>query len=241
MRLISRITAIAALSILAGSLFAATTVPNVFVNGTVADADEVNENFEALANAIDSIPAGPEGPPGPQGVPGPQGIPGPYGPKSWVQLYDRNYTNELTANGYVNLSNAGVNAYYSSGGFSMTSEHSVTNDTLVFPGPGKFMVNIQVNTSFLLPLPAPAFGTPFQILFVIRDGNGIDVSDMVHYGIVPNDENALIGATLTRNVVIGDMVSAPKLSIRLDNFNYALAFLNQLSVFNVVIHAQQLE
>ena len=59
-----RMAAIAALSLVAGSLFAATTVPNTFVNGTVADADEVNANFEALAKAIDNIPAGPKGPAG---------------------------------------------------------------------------------------------------------------------------------------------------------------------------------
>lgn len=72
---------------------AQTSVPNVFRNGTPADANEVNENFEALAEAIDEAaqgqvgregPQGPEGPPGAEGAagpPGPEGPPGPSGPQ----------------------------------------------------------------------------------------------------------------------------------------------------------------
>ena len=56
------------------------TLPNVFVNGTPADAEEVNENFNALSTAIDNIPEGPQGPSGPQGTMGLPGLPGPAGP-----------------------------------------------------------------------------------------------------------------------------------------------------------------
>ena len=81
---------------------AQTTVPHEFKNGEVADADEVNENFQALAGAIDAIPAGeqgPAGPPGPTGVqgppgpqgelgpPGPQGEPGPQGPPGPIVVH----------------------------------------------------------------------------------------------------------------------------------------------------------
>lgn len=59
------------------SAAAQTTVPNVFQNGTPANANAVNQNFDALADAIDNIPAGPMGPPGP---PGPMGAPGAAGP-----------------------------------------------------------------------------------------------------------------------------------------------------------------
>ena len=65
------------------STYAQTTVPNIFSNGTPADADEVNENFQALGQAIDNIPSGPPGPvgpPGPAGVEGPAGPAGPPGP-----------------------------------------------------------------------------------------------------------------------------------------------------------------
>lgn len=48
--------------------FAQTSVPNIFENGTQANADEVNENFAALADAIDNVPAGPAGPTGPAGL-----------------------------------------------------------------------------------------------------------------------------------------------------------------------------
>ena len=52
-------------------------VPHQFSNGSVADADQVNANFQELADRISDIPAGPEGP---QGSVGPQGAQGPVGP-----------------------------------------------------------------------------------------------------------------------------------------------------------------
>ncbi|MFL3654844.1 MAG: hypothetical protein ACJ04P_07185, partial [Halioglobus sp.] len=60
-------------------VYAETRVPNTFVNGTPADAEEVNENFDALENAINSIPVGPVGAPGPQGIAGGQGLQGSAG------------------------------------------------------------------------------------------------------------------------------------------------------------------
>ncbi len=56
------------------------TVPNVFANGKVADADEVNENFKALADGINGVSAGEKGADGAPGVPGPAGAPGATGP-----------------------------------------------------------------------------------------------------------------------------------------------------------------
>ena len=62
-------------AIYSASSFAA-PVPHTFSNGQPADANQVNENFQELANRIDAIPEGPQGPAGPQG---PQGIPGENG------------------------------------------------------------------------------------------------------------------------------------------------------------------
>ena len=53
-----------------------TQVPNTFGAGQPARASEVNENFQALATAVDTAVTGPQGPEGPQG---PQGIPGASG------------------------------------------------------------------------------------------------------------------------------------------------------------------
>lgn len=64
MRFYFRISVLVLALVVAGTALAATTVPNTFTNGTVADADEVNENFNALSTAIDNIPAGPAGPAG---------------------------------------------------------------------------------------------------------------------------------------------------------------------------------
>lgn len=57
------------------------TLPNTFVNGKPANADEVNANFEALADAINGTPAGPAGPIGPEGPKGEMGLEGPIGPE----------------------------------------------------------------------------------------------------------------------------------------------------------------
>ena len=57
---------------------AQTDVPHTFKSGDVIEAQKFNDNFDALAEAIDGIPAGPQGPVGPQG---PQGETGPAGPK----------------------------------------------------------------------------------------------------------------------------------------------------------------
>ena len=56
------------------------TVPNVFANGKVADADEVNENFKALADGINGVSAGEKGADGAPGATGPAGTPGATGP-----------------------------------------------------------------------------------------------------------------------------------------------------------------
>jgi len=50
-------------------------VPNIFSNGAVADADDVNQNFTHLDDRITniSLTPGPTGPAGPQGLPGVNG------------------------------------------------------------------------------------------------------------------------------------------------------------------------
>lgn len=61
----------------------AVVLPHTFTNGTPANADEVNANFDALATAVGNVPAGPAGPAGaagPQGPAGPAGAAGPAGP-----------------------------------------------------------------------------------------------------------------------------------------------------------------
>jgi len=58
---------------------AQTNLPHKFSNGTVIDANEVNNNFETLREAIDNVIIGPQGPVGPQGPTGENGKDGPQG------------------------------------------------------------------------------------------------------------------------------------------------------------------
>ena len=59
--------------------YAAPAVQHIFSNGQPADASQVNENFQELADRIDAIPAGPQGPQGEQGLPGERGETGQQG------------------------------------------------------------------------------------------------------------------------------------------------------------------
>lgn len=74
------VIALAIFVVPAVALTATGALPFTFSNGTPADADEVNANFEALETQIANIPAGPEGPQGPAGPQGPSGAVGPVGP-----------------------------------------------------------------------------------------------------------------------------------------------------------------
>lgn len=197
----------------------ATSLPYTFSNGTVADADEVNANFSALADAIDAKPSG---------------------PAQWLQLFDRNFTNELSTTGPLNLSNAGIDANFTTGGFSLGT-NTVTNDTLTFPEAGHYLVTLQLKTSFLLPLSPPTFGSTYQILFNIVDGSNTTLNSLVVHGMIPNDPNAILQHTLSTSFIVRDPSNPPVLRVLLSNFNFSLAFENKLGVYDIILVAQKWE
>ncbi len=85
------------LAAVASTAYAQTQVPNTFNNGGVIEAEEFNENFDALESAIDGIPAGPQGPAGPagaQGPAGPAGAQGPAGPQGPAGVTDLGCTTD---------------------------------------------------------------------------------------------------------------------------------------------------
>lgn len=106
------IAVFAGISFLVGVSQAQTQVPNDLQAGQPARAAEVNENFNALEEAINQnttaisqIPVGPEGPegpqgpmgpPGPQGVQGPQGEAGPQGPEGPQGAPGADLSNEVS-------------------------------------------------------------------------------------------------------------------------------------------------
>ena len=67
-------------AILGGSGYvqAETTVPHVLKDGAIT-ADRLNDNFNAVTDALNEVPAGPPGPQGTVGPAGPQGFAGPQG------------------------------------------------------------------------------------------------------------------------------------------------------------------
>lgn len=184
---------------------------------------------------------GPRGPIGATGATGPQGPQGPLAPQSFVQLFDRNYTNELTENGNLNLSNEGINPVYSTGEYTLSTT-TVTNDTLNLPEPGLYHISISLRASFLQPVdPGDTFGTPFQILFSILNEDNANVSNLNYMGIISKDEDATIEAQLSTEFLYNATGASPSLKIALSNFNFALAFEGKLSVFDIIFIVQKWE
>lgn len=184
---------------------------------------------------------GPMGDTGPTGYTGPTGDTGPTGagaPQNFVQLFDRNFTNELTANGPLNLSNAGINPLYTTGEYSLSTT-TVTNDTLNLDGPGTYHIEISLRASFLLPLTPPAFGSTYQILFNILDESSSSINSLVYNGIIPNDPNAVLDNALTIQFLWNTSAVSPSLRIVLSNFDFNLAFQNTLSVFDIIFIVQK--
>ncbi|MGL4737301.1 MAG: hypothetical protein ACRCW2_07560, partial [Cellulosilyticaceae bacterium] len=171
---------------------------------------------------------------------GPTGPTGPLAPQSFVQLRDRNYTNELSTVGPLNLSNMGINPIYSTGEYSLSTT-TVTNDTLHLPLPGLYLITLSLRASFLLSDPPPAFGSVYQMLFVIQDESNTTVQSLNYNGMIPNDPNAVLETQLTTTFLYNATGAAPTLKVLLDNFNFSVAFMKQLSVFDIIFIVEKWE
>jgi hypothetical protein len=197
---------------------------------------------------------GPAGPQGPQGATGPQGIQGPAGPQgstgptgplapqSFVQLFDRNFTNEIISNNtFLNLSNSGINPLYTTGGYSLSTT-TVTNDTLNLPGPGIYHIDVSLKVSFLFTAPPPTFGSSYQILFNIANESNFVLNSLVYEGIVPSDADAAIAETLLSLSFLNNTAAPnPALKILLSNFNFNFAFEGTLSAYDIILVVQKWE
>lgn len=187
-------------------------------------------------------PQGIQGQIGPKGDTGAQGPPGPLAPQSFLQLYDRNYTNEVTAlNTPLNLSNEGINPRYTTGGYSLTAT-TVKNDTLHLPEPGLYQISVSLTASFLYANPAPAFGQSYQILFGLFNEADVQLVSLVYEGMVPQDADKAIAETmLSKSFLYGTDAAAAAFKMRLLNFDFDLAFEKQLGVFDLILVVQKWE
>jgi len=85
--------------LLSASAFAASPVQHIFSNGQPADANQVNENFQELADRIEEIPVGPQGP---QGDPGEKGDPGADVVEIMLDSYRHNFSAKTFSISYNN-------------------------------------------------------------------------------------------------------------------------------------------
>lgn len=187
-------------------------------------------------------PEGPKGETGAQGETGPegpQGVPGPLAPQSFVQLYDRNYANEITENGVpLNLSDSGINPLYTTGDYTL-STNKIKNDTLNLPGPGIYHIDVSLDVSFLYDTSAPRL-ISYQLLFGVYDERDSNLTELVYEGIIPeNNKEAIAEALLSRSFLYNTDSTSPGLRIRLDNFNFGYAFEKQLGVERLILVVQK--
>ena len=186
-------------------------------------------------------PQGAQGVQGPQGPQGPQGAQGARYPSSWIQLYDKTFTNECTENGYLNLSNEGIDPNYTTGGYRLETK-TVTNDTLVFPEPGHYLVLIHFDASFFQTTTNPSPGASYQIFFSVLDQRtNQPLTDINYVGLLPLDTVSLCSATLTSNLMVYNPNEAPKIGIFLHHFPFNYASENRLNIENLKIHVQKLD
>lgn len=175
---------------------------------------------------------------GPRGPRGPQG---PAGAQSWVQLFDRNFTNEIFNDSYLNLSNTGISESFTTGGYTLSSTQGVTNDTLTFNGPGHYLVQVNLKTSFLYPVTPQPVGNTYQILFEVVDENNVPYCSMVYYGIIPANQESVVQVDLSNSFIAYNGATSPQLKIRLSNFNFGIAFEEKLSAYSIAIQVQKLD
>lgn len=191
-----------------------------------------------------SGPRGPQGPIGPQGSQGPCGPPGPPGdccPPPFVQLFDRNFTNSLTGNTVLNLSNEGINPVYTNGGYTLTTT-SVTNDTLNLPGPGLYKIYISLRASFLQPIePGDTFGLQYQTIFNLLDESNQIILPLSLNNIIPKDPNEVLDIQILNQFLYDATGLAPQLKLVLSNFDFSLAFENKLNVYDIILIVQKFD
>ena len=175
---------------------------------------------------------GPRGPPGLEGQEGPQG---PLAPQVWIQLYDRNYINEISSDmSFLNLSNDGINPIYTTGGFELTTT-TTTNDTLILKNNGYWDINISFKYGF--DYATPTFGDSFTPVFEVLLDNNVfytfSNTDSIHNG------NTFL-KTISSNFLLFSNNKKPKLKIRfVDGFNFSYSEDNTLKVFDIIINIQK--
>ena len=116
------------LSVSGGVWAAGDPVPHQFSNGTPADANQVNQNFQELADRISEISASTQGPAGPQGE---QGPPGPGKPAYNYLDYSHNFSSKTFERSIDGILKSTETRTYdrSTPGTLVVHRHAISNST----------------------------------------------------------------------------------------------------------------
>ena len=183
---------------------------------------------------------GPTGPTGPMGVAGLRGPTGPEAPASWVRVYDPATSNIFTSNGSaITLSAAPIDPAFSTGGYSLTSTGGRPNDTLLFPEPGCYLVQISLRIYFPFPNDIP-ISTIYNFSFSFYDGSSSNYPSMFHQNYVLNQVASNDTSTLTSNLVICNPNSAPSLQVNVRALQFDYQGSVEITIDRIYIVVQKL-
>lgn len=159
---------------------------------------------------------------------------------SFIQLYDRVYTNHLIKRGqYLNLSNQGIDPAYKNGLFTLTKT-SVKNDTLNIFEPGIYRISVELDTSFDFADPPPRFGSVYTINYSLINDQGEYLTQMFFRGIVPRDATSTMPTTLNRNF-LWEVKEPTYLRIRLCEFDFDLSLVRELYAYNIILYVEKIK
>ena len=198
-------------------------------------------------------PTGPEGPPGPTGMrgpkgrdgcrgppgtEGPQGEVGPLAPQVWLQLYDKNFINEIDSNmKFLNLSDEGINPIYTTGGFELKS--IVTkNDLLLLKYKGYWDISFSFKYGFDYSKEVRE-GENFTPVFEVLVDNNVFYT-FSNTDSIQKGSNFL--KTLSSNFMVFSGNNKPKIKVRyVDGFNFSFSDDRSLKVFDIVLNIKKIK
>lgn len=173
------------------------------------------------------------GPPGPVG---PQGDTGPLAPEVWIQLYDKNFVNDIENDmRYLTLSSVSIDPTFSTGGFQLKSTNQ-TNDTLILKNKGYWNISISFTYGFNFS-DSVVFGSSFSPTFEILVDNistyNFSNTDMISTG-------SAFTKTVSVNFLIFSNKKRPTLQINfIDGFPFDFSDEKILKVYDIIINIQK--
>lgn len=155
---------------------------------------------------------------------------------AFAQIYDPNLDVEFKEHGYIQLL-GNADTLMERGGFSVTTT-TVENDTLNFAEIGVYLVNINLEYSFLPPNEG-VIGTPYQVVIASKPINipMATPSLVVNTGLSTLDT---VSGILSRSFLVNVPTLPAALRLYLSNFNFDVAFDKSINISSNIINVTKI-